>query len=644
MASAPRPTVSLSKLSKVPSVKRLSEELGIQHASLKDSTVFMDTIHAFRKSCTTSNGSLVATLVDWNLPSVQKELRRAAVKFLDDNGNGERFWNPTRPWAQPSDLHYPQHKDSIIDLLVQLFWKQNRYLNNNSRYNAKSTDSHSRGGSADQSTPAREVHEQSATSPSTTSFHAQKRKSENKMSTAPTRPAKVATTSPVNAQGADWRGVAATHRPPEFDDMYDVPQSSDGQDAPKQPLTSSQTGKHSRNERPDYESEARKRKKHQVEDSPRRTERKRHPRSLPETVPLEVVNKLLDMEDAEAEMGPSSPLSGVHILSAENYLRDRLFAAPTAAMISTQRPTAPQPSLSTDQPAPSTKVVRLKISHSDRIQKAKKLPPNHNAGVSSTTSHTKVEKAALGELASADLKQNITASENCPKSTPTSPQSPRRAETISSPDDNDLESPSFPRDDSGLSLQVKSLSTNGAYSVPPRKPLPSVQSTTASNPERKLPTTKRPHTTPETSTVSQTLSQPSTPVPRPRIQIPFWIITREPLYTEELWNEGKFQGLLLSDFLDGITKVTQRGTNIEKIKLTLRTPFSNTILTVYADAEDAWTTAKAAFAEKLKESRAEARTKGVDDSAGYKILIEPFYEQVAITGGGAEADDDVFDY
>ena len=50
------------------------------------------------------------------------------------------------------------------------------------------------------------------------------------------------------------------------------------------------------------------------------------------------------------------------------------------------------------------------------------------------------------------------------------------------------------------------------------------------------------------------------------------------------------------------------------------------------------------FAEKLKESRAEARTKGVDDSAGYKILIEPFYEQVAITGGGAEADDDVFDY
>jgi hypothetical protein len=112
MALAPQkstgPTVSLSK---VPSVKQLSELLGIQHASLKDSTVFMDAIHAFRKSCTTIDGSLVSTLVDWNLPSVQKELRTAAVKFLDDHGNGERFWKPTRSWAQPSDLHYPQHRD-----------------------------------------------------------------------------------------------------------------------------------------------------------------------------------------------------------------------------------------------------------------------------------------------------------------------------------------------------------------------------------------------------------------------------------------------------------------------------------------------------------------------------------------------------
>ena len=118
------------------------------------------------------------------------------------------------------------------------------------------------------------------------------------------------------------------------------------------------------------------------------------------------------------------------------------------------------------------------------------------------------------------------------------------------------------------------------------------------------------------------MAQPSPPIPRPKIQIPFWIITWEPLFTEELWNEGKFQGLLLADFLDGIAKVTQRS-HIEKIKLTLRIPFSNTILTAHGDAEDAWTMAEATFAERLKESRAEAQTRRANDSGGYKILIEP---------------------
>jgi hypothetical protein len=103
------PTLSLSK---VPSIKQLSELLGIQHASLKESTVFMDAIHAFRKSCITIDGSPVTTLVDWNSPTVQRELRTAAIKFLDDDGNGVRFWRPSRSWAQPSDLHYPKHRDT----------------------------------------------------------------------------------------------------------------------------------------------------------------------------------------------------------------------------------------------------------------------------------------------------------------------------------------------------------------------------------------------------------------------------------------------------------------------------------------------------------------------------------------------------
>jgi hypothetical protein len=95
---------------------------------------------------------------------------------------------------------------------------------------------------------------------------------------------------------------------------------------------------------------------------------------------------ILDMEEGEAGVDPPTPLSGggetqqsdttlglqprpnisasgapANTTSDQNDLPNGPFAAPTAPMISTQRPTAPQPSLSTEQPAPSMKVVRLKM-------------------------------------------------------------------------------------------------------------------------------------------------------------------------------------------------------------------------------------------------------------------------------------------
>jgi hypothetical protein len=96
-------------LSKVPPVRQLCELLGIGNASLKDSIVFMDAIYSWRKSSAMSDSSLVAILLDWNSDSMQKELRSIALKFVQDNGN--RFWSPTRSWAQPLDLYYPENKD-----------------------------------------------------------------------------------------------------------------------------------------------------------------------------------------------------------------------------------------------------------------------------------------------------------------------------------------------------------------------------------------------------------------------------------------------------------------------------------------------------------------------------------------------------
>jgi hypothetical protein len=131
--------------------------------------------------------------------------------------------------------------------------------------------------------------------------------------------------------------------------------------------------------------------------------------------------------------------------------------------------------------------------------------------------------------------------------------------------------------------------------------------------------------------------------PRSKTQVPLWIITREPRYTEERWDDGKFQGTQLSDFLEEVSKVTQRN-HIEKLKLTLRTPTFDTKITVFRDADDSWISAKETFVEKLKEARAEAKAKRPNEPASYKILIEPFYEEGSEMNSKVDEDDEEFDF
>ena len=97
-------------VSKVPSVRELCELLGFQRASLKDTNIFMDTAHNWRKSYTTSNGQPATQLLLWNQSSVQIELQAMAEKFLEDEGNGERFWSSSRTWSQDSDLQFPEDR------------------------------------------------------------------------------------------------------------------------------------------------------------------------------------------------------------------------------------------------------------------------------------------------------------------------------------------------------------------------------------------------------------------------------------------------------------------------------------------------------------------------------------------------------
>lgn len=115
--------------------------------------------------------------------------------------------------------------------------------------------------------------------------------------------------------------------------------------------------------------------------------------------------------------------------------------------------------------------------------------------------------------------------------------------------------------------------------------------------------------------------------PRPKAQLDFIIVVREPLDTTILWPEGKIQGTSLSDFIAGVAKATQRD-NIERLDLTLKTTASYTKAPVAKDDDDSWLAAKRLFTERLKEARMKAKLKGLSDSANPQIYVEPFYGQV----------------
>jgi len=102
---AQKPAVALSK---VPSVKELCEQLGFQRASIKEMDVFLEATRTWRKTYKTSDDSPGSDLLRWNDPIVQLELRWMAEDFVRDNGNGDRFWGPSRNWYDDSDVQFPE--------------------------------------------------------------------------------------------------------------------------------------------------------------------------------------------------------------------------------------------------------------------------------------------------------------------------------------------------------------------------------------------------------------------------------------------------------------------------------------------------------------------------------------------------------
>ncbi|KFZ03635.1 hypothetical protein V502_10782 [Pseudogymnoascus sp. VKM F-4520 (FW-2644)] len=122
-----KPTVLLSK---VPSLRDICDALGFRNS--KEQSAFTDFTHKWRKTYRTSDNRSGTDLIQWKLPKTQDDLTRMANTFLHGVGTGERFWPQLE---NPGDrLCFPDDEEKIIDLLKQLFWKQNRYAFNNAKY------------------------------------------------------------------------------------------------------------------------------------------------------------------------------------------------------------------------------------------------------------------------------------------------------------------------------------------------------------------------------------------------------------------------------------------------------------------------------------------------------------------------------
>jgi hypothetical protein len=206
-----------------------------------------------------------------------------------------------------------------------------------------------------------------------------------------------------------------------------------------------------------------------------------------------------------------------------------------------------------------------------------------------------------------------------------------------------FDSQSKPRDSPLQQMTPVSLlsADEEASSKSPQKSIPTQAGT-----ENKLPVTKHATaigaTTYATSELKPKLAVSSSdnlPQPRPKAQMKFFIVIREPRDTMMVWPEGKIQGTSLSEFIAGVEKAAQRDC-VESFDLTLKTSTSDTKVPIVKNDEDSWLDAKKLFTERLKAARMESKLKGLNYSVNPEIHVEPFFSQAGNVEDGEEEEDE----
>ncbi|KAH7369997.1 hypothetical protein BKA65DRAFT_487502 [Rhexocercosporidium sp. MPI-PUGE-AT-0058] len=608
-----RPNIAMIN---IPSVKELCGLLGLQNAPDKDADRFQEAALKFVQSHQLPPGMELKNLLKWNDVTVQWELESMAESFLSDGDYGDRFWGAERALYEDG-VRSPERSDRIVSILMQIFWRQNKdAFDNLQRGHTRESEPTESTTHFGEKTQRHGVMSRSSTMRTETPdspTNIQKRKS-------------ILVPKPSSASSSRATILADVFDGPDDVDIdirnaYEFLSKNDTADLPSPPQP----------EAPSSETNTRKRKA-QVDQ--RRSNRKRVPLNNPNCVPDEVLDELLETseseraalkESIERDQDCGRETSQENRVSSSGNIETHTapltrdsFKAPAAPMVcssTTSKTPLSKPKV-TKPPSPGLKVSGKTSSASNNAPTRKQPSIAGKKILKLNVPSIKAQSKSLGKKLPAALRGRESPNQNIEMSSGSSLAS------------IDSSLPSLPtKTTPPLPPPPPSRNTNAQRILPPPPPL-------------QHPKTSSPETATSALILSPTPSPlpPSLPLPRPRPQIPLWVITYTPRYTEELWDTGRLSNTTLSSFLDSLSVLISRpAESIDKIKLTLRTPLSDTKINIVVEGEgqgeESWVAAMKAFRERLRGLRGRVE--------GCCILIEPVWEAGMGEEGVGEGEEDI---
>ncbi|KAK0101580.1 hypothetical protein ONS95_006744 [Cadophora gregata] len=580
----------------IPPIETLCELLGLKGVPDEQTVDFMGATWEFLHSYEFLDGMDSEKLLDWNMPTISIELREMATAFLSDQKCGERYWGGGRTWSADV-LQYPEDEDRIIELLMQLFWRQNK----------QTFDLADRGDQAGH--PSRDhiagINED-----------IQRRRPTSRSSTIRNE-APFAQTSHHNREGklVSKPSPSGGNVLAENADAFDGPEDLDAdiRDAMEYLSRDDHVLVPCRPETPPSEVNTRKRKA-PTSDGPRRSLRKRN------TVQYNVGNESSSRSSDGSSRESLEPSIERHEDSSQDSVVEIICPGDTVAtrnMTSEMFHALPSIIISQKAPRTSTSVPTAKGT--------KTSIPNERMPGPSCSPNAKGRGKTMSR--SAD-----TPSTN-------SPAPGRKVLKLKMP----LQMPSIKAVSKPLGKKVPAARR---LQTPPTRATGNIIRGSFASPGGNI--TSLHHSPPLSPTIEPFHPPPLTPaarsmptptsLPRPPAadivpvsmstfefsapEVRIWVVEFSPKCSEE-WLQGvRLAGISLWNFLTSIAELLGRSVDdIQKIKMTLEMPMLNTKITVKKGQEDVWEDAKNIFAERLSLQGGDGRL----DTC--RISVEPVWEE-----------------